>query len=145
MCLIIDANIAHELASSPPHPDAQPVIIWLTAKAGNLELGGRLSIELHRTRFRRLLVELTRAGVAKIYPLAAILKAEAALRADEVCVSNDIHVLALAIVSRARVLYSRDGNLQKDFTSASVINQPRGRVYSSCNHAHLLRQAPACR
>ena len=45
--------------------------------------------------------------------------------------SDDPHVIALAQLSGARLLYSNDAALQRDFRSPQLINSPRGRVYST--------------
>jgi len=145
MCIIIDANAGHEIASQPAHRDAVPVLNWLASKRGFLVLGGRLTKELHETPFRRIIVQLARAGATRIYRAEQLDRAEADLRGSRLCTSNDLHVIALALISGARVLYSRDRRLQADFRSSQVINNPRGHVYSSANHEHLLREASPCR
>ena len=45
--------------------------------------------------------------------------------------SDDPHLLALAQVSGARLLYSNDSDLQDDFKNRRLIDNPRGRVYST--------------
>jgi hypothetical protein len=145
MFIIIDANTAHEMASSPAHGDAVPVLKWLTTQKGSLALGGRLTVELYRTPLKSLLVELARSGTAKIYPNDAIRAEESRLLVTNQCSSNDLHVIASAVVSGTRLLYSRDQRLQADFRSPNIINNPRGHVYSSADHEHLLRDASACR
>lgn len=45
--------------------------------------------------------------------------------------SNDKHIIELAVSSGARLLYSNDKELHKDFRSPNVINKPRGKVYST--------------
>jgi len=145
MCIIIDANTAHEMTSSPPHPDATPVLKWLENRRGFLVLGGKLTEELYATPFRRLVVELTRAGVTRIYRSESVTRTETDLRRSGRCTSNDLHVIALALISGARLLYSRDQRLQADFRSLEIMNNPRGHVYSSANHEHLLRDGSSCR
>lgn len=145
MCIIVDANAAHEMASSPVHVDGRPVLRWLVSRRGKLALGGRLSVELERTPLRGLLVELARFGGTQVYRAETLKWAETQLRNEDLCKSNDLHVIALAIVSGARLLYSRDRRLQADFRSSRVVNNPRGHVYSSADHEHLLREAPECR
>lgn len=144
MCMIIDANAAHEIASAPVHQDARPVLRWLTSKRGALALGGKLTDELYRTPFRRLLVEFTRSGVAKTYRNQHLSEMEDQVGKSKPCISDDLHIIALALVSGARILYSRDEKLHVDFRSPAVINNPRGHVYSSVNHTHLLLSAPSC-
>ena len=66
--------------------------------------------------------------------------------------SNDTHVLALAIVSEARLLYSRDKMLREDFTNTHIIGEPDGRLYNNgvkdkltTAHHKRLAQAHPCR
>ena len=47
------------------------------------------------------------------------------------CTSNDVHVLALALVSGARLLYTNDAALIMDFKNSKVIANPRGKVYTT--------------
>ena len=44
--------------------------------------------------------------------------------------SNDTHVLALALISGSRLLYSRDKALRADFEDASIILGPWGQLYN---------------
>ena len=45
--------------------------------------------------------------------------------------SNDLHVLALANVSGARLLYTNDRDLQRDFKNGQLISNPRGKIYTT--------------
>ncbi len=58
--------------------------------------------------------------------------------------SNDAHVIALARVSGARILFCRDTALEKDFRNPSVINNPRGKIYKYKSHKNLLGVQPSC-
>ena len=59
----------------------------------------------------------------------------------EQIVSDDPHVLALARVSGARLLYTNDANLMADFKNKRLIDDPRGSVYTRAANAHLFRRA----
>jgi hypothetical protein len=54
------------------------------------------------------------------------------------CTCDDEHIIALALVSRARLLCSNDQNLVEDFTNRKIINKPRGKVYKNSKHKHLI-------
>ena len=54
--------------------------------------------------------------------------------------SNDHHMLALAIVSGSRLLYSNDKDLQKDFGNIQLLGSPKGRVYSTAISDDFSRQ-----
>ena len=62
------------------------------------------------------------------------------LKKAGVCQSDDAHVIALAQVSNARLLYTRDRNLQQDFKNKGLLDNPRGKIYSAPSHKHLLRK-----
>ena len=53
------------------------------------------------------------------------------LREDQRLKSDDPHVIALAQVSGARLLYTNDEDLQKDFRNTNLVNNPSGKVYST--------------
>ena len=66
--------------------------------------------------------------------------------------SDDPHILALAQISGARLLYSNDVDLQKDFRDKALIDHPRGKVYSTRegkdfkeSHRKLLADRHLCR
>lgn len=65
--------------------------------------------------------------------------------------SNDIHIIALARVSGARLLFSNDTALHKDFRNKDLIDQPRGKVFSTLKskqftkaHKYLLENRNLC-
>ena len=79
-------------------------------------------------------------------------KGEEKLLQEERCRSNDTHVIALAQISGARLLYSNDIALHEDFGNKRLIDKPRGKVYSTNRHkdftnAHerLLNNRNLCR
>jgi hypothetical protein len=51
--------------------------------------------------------------------------------------SNDVHILALARVSGARVLFLRDNNLHSDFKNTKIL-RPKGKIYQGQRHKKLL-------
>ena len=50
------------------------------------------------------------------------------LISDNSCRSNDEHVIALARLSGARVLFADDQLLRDDFRNPDLINNPRGKL-----------------
>jgi hypothetical protein len=86
---------------------------------------------------------LNRAGRLRSADANRLRQEENRLRAGHRIESNDIHVLALAIVSGARTLATFDNALTRDFRNAAIINGPRGDIYRNpASHAHLLRHTP---
>ena len=74
------------------------------------------------------------------------------LEAEKLYRSDDPHVLALAQISGARLLYSNDADLQQDFKNKCFLNNPRGKIYSTLeskafgnSHKRLLRKRDLCR
>lgn len=57
--------------------------------------------------------------------------------------SNDIHLLALARIAGARLLFSRDRKLRDDFKDPLLINGPRGKVLNSTLDSNLTRARKA--
>jgi hypothetical protein len=141
MCVIMDANCASTYFSQPSAKRSKVLLKWLQSPKGHLAHGGKLTRELIRTPFAPLLQELTRAGKATLYTTSTLDAAERALR--RLCISDDVHILALARVSGARVIVSEDKALGADFRNRKIL-QPVGRVYKSHKHAHLLTFSPTC-
>jgi len=149
VCLIIDANLASRAFSQPPHRDFRPVVDWLTLPRynGRLVVGGKLSAELFKLETaRKFLVRLNQAGRARVIADKSLEPETHAIASR--CRSNDHHVIALARVGGARLLCSHDKKLHSDFTNPELISDPKGRIYQTAEHAHLLRQfghTKACR
>jgi predicted nucleic acid-binding protein len=142
VCLIVDANAASMFLSEP-----SAIRDWLSGATDEPRLvaGGLLRKELAAlTNVRKFLVELERAGRLRSADAEHLGKVEARLRSEGLCVSNDSHVLALAIVSGARSLATFDNALASDFKSAKIIDRPRGSVYRDPDiHGHLLGHTPS--
>lgn len=143
-CLVIDANRAGVFFGQPGSEAAAPIWAWLR-KDGVLVCGGRLADELAKLAVaRKLLLELNRAGRAVLEASEKVAKVEAEIRRAGGIESNDPHVLALARVSGARVVYTEDGALIRDFTNPAIL-RPKGRVYRKATHQRLLGHRPGCR
>lgn len=141
MCLIIDANVAHELCE-PPSAECLPILQWMKSRKGQVAFGGTLAKELSKTSFGPLLLKLWEAGAAQRYDDDK-LKAEEKLVLSLGIKSDDEHILALARLSGSRTLFSRDSDLGSDFVNLAIIN-PKGKVYKKQTHRHLLRDCKMC-
>ena len=145
MCVIIDANSAAEVFSTPAQPDFKPVIEWILRGDGRMVAGGKNLAELRTVRVAAdFISEQHRRGRAILVPQASVDREEKALKAARLCRSNDHHVVALAIVSGAKKLCSADKALQSDFTRAELLRGPKGRVYQRPEHVHLLVHTLGC-
>lgn len=145
MCLIIDANIAHYFAR-PIRPEAVAVLKWIQDKGGSIVYGGQLATELANAGedVKSLIISLDRAGRAKRISDGQVSSETETIKALGCCCSNDPHIIAIARLSGARVLFSHDQNLHTDFKNAALINNPRGQVYQNQTHARLLKHTAFC-
>jgi len=145
MCVIIDADLAGRVFATPRQAEFVPLWHWVERKDGVIVYGGKLAGELKKVgNAWRYLRQLNAAGRAHHEPDTTVLPEEEHVAGLGICRSDDPHVIALARITRARVLCSADRNLHADFTNPQLINQPRGRVYQNAGHAHLLKHTPGC-
>lgn len=75
--------------------------------------------------------QATLAGGTTLVNDNQVTKLQRQLEAEGAYRSNDAHIIALARLSGARLLYSNDGNLKKDFGDRDLIAEPRGKVFST--------------
>jgi len=141
MCLIIDNNVAHEIVQKSP--DSQPIIDRLDKRKIMLATGGKHLQELLGNSIGRLLKELLRSGRAKNFSGNTLESKTTEYSENESLRSDDPHILALAAVSGARVLYTRDKNLMDDFRSRDLIS-PKGSIYSGAGNHRLLARCASC-
>lgn len=144
MCLIVDANVAGLFLARP-----SAIRKWLAGQKGNPRLvaAGKLRRELVKIqKVRDYLVVLDQAGLLRSSFGEGVLYQKATLlRKSRTCVSNDLHVVALAIVSGARTIATTDRSLAKDIRNKKIIDKPRGSIYSRpAFHSHLLRHTSSC-
>jgi hypothetical protein len=146
MCLIIDNDVVHEVFKA----DSSSRFVYIKEglfeqkKPLKLVYGGRLRDEYFESEtIRRIILQLDRAGRAVAMPDEAIKAVE--LSVEGLCESNDAHVIALAVVSNARILLSSDKTLHQDFTNPDLVKKPRGKVYQGVEHARLLSRSDSCK
>jgi hypothetical protein len=140
MCLILDSDIVHKVFPRPSG-DFAPIHQALLNGGAKCVYGGELTQEYKQIEwFRRILLRLDQQGIAKQFPSSEVDVQTLKLRQGGLCKSNDAHILALAIVSKARLLCSEDGNLGDDFTNPLILSKPRGSIYKRADHAHLIRE-----
>lgn len=135
MCVILDANVVHEVFGSNRPPAGKEFFDWINRgkASAHLIIGGKLSRELGKgsTGFRTWALEAQQAG--RLIPVddGKVNAKTEELERDGTCRSNDTHVIALAQIGRVRLLYSNDRDLQDDFKDKALIDRPRGKVYST--------------
>ena len=154
MCAIVDANVMHEVFGSNLPPAGEGFFDWIEKGTKRLVVGGKLREELEQSSedFRKWARVAIRTGKIRIVNTNEVDAKTREIENEGGYVSNDPHVLALAQVSGARLLYSNDGDLQEDFGNKNLIDNPRGKVYStrvSKNfqraHRDLLNNRNLCR
>ena len=74
----------------------------------------------------------------RVYSQEILIQEQNALPVRQECKSNDHHIIALARISRARLLYTIDSALQQDFKNRHLLSRPRGRIYRSHKNESLL-------
>ena len=133
MCAIVDANVAHEVFGENAPAAGVRFLNWISNGNGRLAVGGLLMSELASSSsgFRAWAVQAQLSGRMRVANKSEVENKTAALSEAGACKSNDHHVIALAQVSGARLLYTNDRDLQDDFRDERLIDNPRGSVYST--------------
>lgn len=133
MCAIVDRNTVGEFLKQK-HDAAKGFYQWLVNQ-GNIVVGGEelreALYERSDAKERQFVGELRSAGKIIEKKDSKVEKRAIELREIDLCVSDDEHIIALAQISGARLLYSNDGDLHKDFRNKNLIDNPRGKVYST--------------
>ena len=140
MCAIVDADSTGEIAAATASPAARAFKESIAAGQCRLVVGGtRLRTELARsftaperakpTTVSEWVLEVDRAGQLVNCDDDTVDARAEAVEQSGLCVSEDFHIIALAQVASARMLYSKDKELHQDFTNPALLDQPRGKVY----------------
>ena len=153
MCGIVDANVVNEVFGDDPSPAGERFFDWLASPRGQLVVGGELRRELSRDhRFIQWLRNAIQYGRARTIADEAVGERMDDLRQRDICKSNDKHVLALAIASGARLLYTNDNLLMDDFRNRNIVPGPPGKIYTTRDrkdfrpaHKKLLDMKNLCR
>ena len=145
MCIIIDANIASLVFAESVPDDFQPITHWINNGDGKMAFGGKNGVELRKVgRAGRQIREWARQGKAYQINNQTVDQETNRLENGNSCVSDDPHIIALASISRARLLCSHDRDLHADFTNPHRLKSPRGKVYQNAGHDELLKHTTGC-
>ena len=136
MCAIIDANVAPQVFGTAKEcrqtEAGKEFFGWISEGKGRLVVGGPLLEELLRIgRLKDWLFRARLTGRVVVCDQETVRHAIQDLRELGRCRSDDLHVVALARVSGARLLFSNEWRLIEDFKNKELISSPRGNVYTT--------------
>lgn len=140
MCAIIDANVVGEVFGSERTEAGKKFFDWIDEGSGRLICGGKLQEELMGSSpgFREWVVVASKTGKMKKINDGEVETRTAQIQKESNHSSNDPHILALAQLSRARLLYSNDKKLRDDFQNKALID-PVGSIYSTLRNKKFTR------
>ena len=132
MCAIVDNNVANEVFGGDPPETGKRFRRWLGEGNGRLAVGGRLLAELkENSGFREWFQQNELSGRLLQVRDEEVARQERRIKRTSLCTSNDEHVLALAVASGARLLYTNDTLLMDDFRNRSIVPGPPGKIYTT--------------
>ena len=122
MCVVIDANKAADFCRQE-RPYLKTLMSWINS-GGRIVSGGKLEAELFKVgAMRSLLTEWSRRGTLIKISTERVQATEQRVR--PMCTSDDPHVVALAIESRASVIVTEDKLLIGDLRNLTLVGQRR--------------------
>ena len=141
MCAIVDNNVRDQVfGANSQSPAGRFFLAWLSDGRGKLVIGGQLLRELNDYGdFKRWLRTAMARNTALAVDDGRVDAETETIRAGRVCRSDDEHILALARISGARLLFTNDRDLQDDFRDRRIIANPRGRIYTTLEHSDVSR------
>ena len=153
MCGVVDNDVAFEVFGDRQTDAGRGFRNWLDKRRGSLAVGGDLLDELTANgRFREWYARNVQSGLILQISRARIAPIQRRLEREGQCRSNDKHVLALAIASGARLLFTNDNLLMEDFRNRNIVPVQRGRIYITRDrkdvrpaHRKLLGMRDLCR
>ena len=152
MCAIVDVNVSHEVFGTSRPEAGERFFKRINSGSLRLVVSRKLLAELTYGKAQQWIQQGIIAGRVRQETTATVDTREEELNREGSCLSNDTHVIALAQTSGARLLYSNDKNLHVDFKDKRLIDEPRGKVYSTIEdknftntHEKLLKNKNLCR
>lgn len=139
MCSIVDTDVVSALWDDNGIEAGIRFRRWIEGKSedgnkGLLIVGSALLREYEKTPAARWVGELRRSGrviVLDEEQNEEVSRIAEKLRQTRACKSNDHTIIALAIVTGARLLYSRDMDLREDFQNSDLLAPSGGKIYST--------------
>ena len=142
MCAIVDTDVWGQVFGDNPSEAGIFFRAWLNRR-GRLAVGGLLYEELSVNQsFKKWAAVAFTFGRGRRIPDDQVNAELTVLRRQGGYGSTDPHILALARVSGARLLFSNDGRLHEDFRNRDIIGDGvRGRVYRTVEPENLLEDS----
>ncbi|MXV81792.1 hypothetical protein F4X88_17900 [Candidatus Poribacteria bacterium] len=136
MCIILDTNTFGKFRN-PNDEDMAPVWKWLDNRNGKIVYANtkKFEDEWERGGMNHLRDQMMWAGQLKLVSGGVQEKAD---ELEGKIVSDDPHIIALALIAELKVLVSYregDGDLFTDFKNRQLVG---GRVYTRKSHEHML-------
>ncbi len=131
MCAILDANARDQVFGEGKSKAGKQFLQWLNSPNGRLVTGGQLTQELAKSsqKYQQWAQQAGLAGKLKTENQSQLSQRTVRLKHENLCRSNDWHIIALAQLSGARLLYSSDRDLHADFKNKALVDNPRGKIY----------------
>ena len=154
MCAIVDANAGSEVFGDAFSPAGQRFFEWINKGKGQLVADGKLLVELEKlTKFKEWSQKARLSGILRAENTVEVDVRTNEIRNSGMCRSDDPHVVALAQISGARLVFTNDKRLHRDLKNKNLIDNPRGKIYSTNDddksftreHQGLLRMKNLCR
>ena len=153
MCGVVDNDVVFEVFGDRQTGAGKGFRDWLDKRRGSIAVGGDLLDELTANgRFREWYTRNIQSGLILQIGRDRIAPIQKKLEREGQCQSNDKHVLALAIASGARLLYTNDNLLMADFRNRTIVPGLPGKIYTTRDrkdfrpaHRKLLGMRNLCR
>lgn len=140
MCAIIDANVSSEVFGRNQSEAGREFLRRINSESLRLVVGGKLLSELAEVGgAREWMQQAIQSARIRVEEEDVVTSRAEELHKNHECRSDDPHIIALAQISGARLLYSNDRKLQDDFTDSLLIHSPRGKVYSTSRSSKLTK------
>lgn len=137
MCIIIDANAAHQLDGE--RDSGVPVLKWLLYGSGKLVVSSELLREIRAGHFLEVVQALEQAGKLVRADEKLCLEETKGVKEKFDLRSNDGHIIGLVKASSCDLVFTGDKPLHDDLKNRDVIGF-KVRIYQDESHKHLLSQ-----
>ena len=130
MCVIIDSNVIGQVFGKADKPAGQALLKWILSGKSKFIFGGKLTQEIQKNdNCRRWMRTASQRGLAREILDQDVTGKYKGLTKHG---SDDKHILALAIASRTRLLFTNDTALADDFRDPAVMGSGfHGKVYTT--------------